>query len=119
MAGLNSITPTRPHYTKSSAFLTPFPLTLTMPHLVSLTRGPPVIHHGVNAEKSPNYKQVVDRQSHTTTNVPIIIMIQMQSRVPVKTSISACIPPKLPANCCFVRQLQQQNYPQKMKCYFK
>ena len=44
---------------------------------------PHVIHHGVDAERSPHHKQVVDRQSHTTTNIPII-MLQIQSRVPFK-----------------------------------
>ena len=60
-----------------------FSLILTMPLLVPLTRGTHVIHRGVDAERSPHHKQVVVRQSHITTNIPII-MIQMQSRVPVK-----------------------------------
>ena len=39
--------------------------------------GPHIIRHGVDAERSPHHKQVVDRQSHTTTNISSI-MIQMQ-----------------------------------------
>ena len=38
----------------------------------TLTRGHHVIHHGIDAERSPRNKQVVVRQSHTTTNIPII-----------------------------------------------
>ena len=38
------------------------PLMLTMPLLVPFTRRPHVIHHGVDAERSPHHKQVVDRQ---------------------------------------------------------
>ena len=41
--------------------------------------GPYVIHYGVDSERSLHHNQVVDRQSRTTTNISIIIiMIQMQ-----------------------------------------
>ena len=43
-----------------------------------LTPGPHVIHNGVDAERSPHHKQVVDRQSHSATNISIIIIMQMQ-----------------------------------------
>ena len=42
-----------------------------------LTRGPHVIHHGVDSRRSPHQKQDVYRQSQTTTNISIFIMIQM------------------------------------------
>ena len=66
------------------------------------------MQQGVDAESSPHHKQIVDRQSHTTTNITIIIMIQMLSRVPIKTAMSARIPQKQAANCCSVRRLHQQ-----------
>ena len=69
--------------------------------LMSLILGPHVNHHGVVVERSPHQKQVVDRQPHASTNIPIVIMIQMQSRVPVTTAIRACILP-----------FKRQNYPQ-------
>ena len=68
---------------------------------MSFTKG-----HGVDAERSPHHKQVVDRQSHPT-NISTIIMIQMKLMYQIKTAMSACIPQKLPANCSSVRQLQQ------------
>ena len=80
-----------------------------MPLLVPLTRVPHAIQQGVDAESSPHHKQILDRQSHTTTNITIIIiMIQMLSRVPIKTAISARLPQKQAANCCSVRRLHQQ-----------
>ena len=54
-----------------------------------------VIHHGVDAERSPHHKQIVDRQSHTTTNIPVIIMIKMQSRVPVKNRTKQLYPDEI------------------------
>ena len=39
--------------------------------------------------------QVVDRQSYTNTNILIIIMIQMQSRVPVKNGNKRLYPAKI------------------------
>ena len=42
----------------------PVPPMLTVPLLAPLTRGPHVIHHSVDAERSPHHKEVVDRQSH-------------------------------------------------------
>ena len=105
MAGLNNMSYTTTLH-RIIRLLCPFPL-MTTPLLVPLTRGPHVIYHGVVAERSPQHKQVVDRQSHTTTK-SIIIMIQMYLRYKLKTAISTRIPPKLPANCNSVRQLQQQ-----------
>ena len=104
MAGLKTISPTLHGIIRLPS---PFPPMLTMP-LLGPTRGPHVVHHGVDAEKSPHYKQVVDRQSHTTTNISIFVMIQMQLGYPLKTTINAGFSPKFPANCSSVRQLQQQ-----------
>ena len=81
--------------------------------LVTLTRGPHVIHHGVDAEMSPHHRRVGDRQSHTTTNSSIVNMIQMQLEYQVKTPISACVPPKISVNCSSVQQLQQQQQQQQ------
>ena len=81
----------------------PFPPMLAMPRL----RPPPKPRdHGLDAASSPHHKQVGDRQSHATTNS--IIIKQMQLGHQLKTAISACIPPKLPAKCCSERQLQQK-----------
>ena len=42
----------------------PAPPMLTVPLLAPLTRGPHVIHHSDDAERSPHLKEVVDGQSH-------------------------------------------------------
>ena len=93
MAGLNSISPTQPHCT---AYPPSLPLS---PDADDAPPGPPnpgtACHsprQDVDAEKSP-HKKVVDRQSHTT-NIPIII-IQMQSRVPVKNVNKRLYPAKI------------------------
>ena len=76
-------------------------------HPAPLTRVPHCIRHIVDAASSPHHKQVWIG-SHTTTNISIFIMIQMQLGYQFKTPISACIPQKLPANCSSIQQLLQQ-----------
>ena len=62
MAGLNSISPTRPHNTAQNN-----PPSLPLSPDVDdappgpVNRGPYVIHHGVDAERLPHHKKVVDR----------------------------------------------------------
>ena len=82
----------------------PFPPMLAMPRLCP---PPKPRDHGLDAASSLRHKQVGDRQSHTTTNS--IIIKQMQLGHQLKTAITACTPPKLPAKCCSERQLQQKN----------
>ena len=72
MAGNNSISATRPQIT-GSAFLAP-----DIDDAPPGPTGPHVIHQGVDAERSPHNKQVVVRQSHTTTNILFIIIMRTE-----------------------------------------
>ena len=73
---------------------------LTIPFLVSLTRGPHLIQYGVDAEKSPRHKQAV-----TNTLLLYIFYDTNATRVPVKNGKKRRYPTKLTANCSPVWQL--------------